>query len=330
MLGRRYTRYLPSFAAALATLAGAGLAACATTALAALPPAPPSQPALLPGFVTDEPVNALARGGGKIFLGGDFTRIGPATGGGVVLDPAGGLRAPQFPDVRRHGLRDRARRCGRLLRRRALRRRRRRAPPATSRTCSPAGPSTPHSHRRSTATSSRSCSTQGRLYIGGDFLHVGETIRRRIAALEPGHRHRRRRLQPGRRQERPGPRYLRQPPLRRRPLHRHRRPEPQLRRRPRRDERQARPVLRRRAQLRGRRRPRARYALLHRRRLHRGQRPQPALASPPSTSPPARSTPSSALDQRQRLQHLHRRHPALRGGPLHRDLTQLQQLRGIA
>src|SRR5688572_4713210 len=93
------TRVQQRTAGLLAALLTAGLAGAAA-APAALPPAPPPQPAPLPGFVTDAPVNALARSAGRVFLGGDFTRIGPATGGGVVLDPAGGQRAAQFPDVR--------------------------------------------------------------------------------------------------------------------------------------------------------------------------------------------------------------------------------------
>ena len=114
---------------------------------------------------------------------------------------------------------------------------------------------------------------EGRLYVGGDFLHVGDVIRRRIAALDPATGAVDRRLQPRRRQERPGPRDRRQPAVRQRALHRHRRPEPQFHRRPGRDERAARPGLRRGPQRAGRRRARARYALLHRRRVHGGQRP---------------------------------------------------------
>ena len=99
MTSTRCRRFQGRMAAALAALMAAGLAN-ASPVSAALPPAPAPQPAPLPGFVTDEPVNALARSAGRVFLGGDFTRIGPATGGGVVLDPASGLRAAQFPDVR--------------------------------------------------------------------------------------------------------------------------------------------------------------------------------------------------------------------------------------
>jgi hypothetical protein len=82
---------------------GAALALCcvaASSAHAVLPQPPPARPLPNPAFVTDKAVDALARSANTIYLGGDFTRIGPPTGGGVVLDPASGLRAAQFPDVR--------------------------------------------------------------------------------------------------------------------------------------------------------------------------------------------------------------------------------------
>jgi hypothetical protein len=76
-----------------AALASAGSAAVT-------PQPPPARPAPLPNYVTNGSVDALARDGASVFLGGSFSRIGPPTGGGVTLDPASGLRATQFPDVR--------------------------------------------------------------------------------------------------------------------------------------------------------------------------------------------------------------------------------------
>ncbi|MDX6720282.1 MAG: hypothetical protein QOJ63_2536, partial [Solirubrobacteraceae bacterium] len=81
-----------------AALAVACLAPAAADAV--LPQPPPARPLPGAGFVTDRTVAALTRVGDTIYLGGDFTRIGPPTGGGVVLDPESGLRAAQFPDVR--------------------------------------------------------------------------------------------------------------------------------------------------------------------------------------------------------------------------------------
>ena len=42
-------------------------------------------------WVTNGQVNAVVRDGGKIYIGGDFTQVGPATGSAVPLDAATGL-----------------------------------------------------------------------------------------------------------------------------------------------------------------------------------------------------------------------------------------------
>ena len=128
-------------------LAGA-LAPTATGAVAPQPP--PARPAPLANYVTNGTVDALARDGGTLFLGGAFSRIGPPTGGGVALDPATGPPATH-PDVRGIGfaivpdaaggdhLGGRFTHVGGL-------------PRKNSRTCSPTAPSIRRSRRRPTAT----------------------------------------------------------------------------------------------------------------------------------------------------------------------------------
>lgn len=53
----------------------------------------------LDGWVTDRPVHAMQRSGDILYIGGDFSRVGPATGRGVSLDPVSGapdLTWPKF------------------------------------------------------------------------------------------------------------------------------------------------------------------------------------------------------------------------------------------
>src|SRR2546422_536796 len=50
-------------------------------------------------WVTNGTVRAVVRDGGTIYIGGDFTQVGPATGGGVPLDAASGAIPPLFPKV---------------------------------------------------------------------------------------------------------------------------------------------------------------------------------------------------------------------------------------
>src|SRR5437870_13412872 len=54
----------------LLSSAGVGLAQTVDTAL----------------WVVDNPVNTVVRDGGTIYIGGDFTLVGPVTGGGVAID----------------------------------------------------------------------------------------------------------------------------------------------------------------------------------------------------------------------------------------------------
>ena len=154
------------------------------TAGAVLPQPPPARPLPNPAFVTDGAVNALARSGDTIYLGGDFTRIGPPTGGGTVLDPGNGLRASRFPDVRGTGfaivgdgaggyyIGGRFTHVGGLPRKNL-------AHVLASGAVDPSfGPYVDNDVLALALDN-------GRLYVGGDFLHVGESIRRRIAALDP-------------------------------------------------------------------------------------------------------------------------------------------------
>ncbi|HMN28182.1 MAG TPA: delta-60 repeat domain-containing protein, partial [Caldilineaceae bacterium] len=50
-------------------------------------------------WVVDGAVYGMARMGDVIYIGGDFTYVGPATGTGVLLDTIGGLPPPTFSDV---------------------------------------------------------------------------------------------------------------------------------------------------------------------------------------------------------------------------------------
>ena len=50
-------------------------------------------------WVTNGDVNAIVCAGGTIYLGGLFSRVGPATGGGVPLDATSGALPPSFPKV---------------------------------------------------------------------------------------------------------------------------------------------------------------------------------------------------------------------------------------
>jgi putative pyrroloquinoline-quinone binding quinoprotein/beta-propeller uncharacterized protein DUF5122 len=63
-------------------------------------PAPAAEPELkrLDTYVASDPVNTLLPVRGRLFVGGDFTRIGPDTGPAAVLDPETGGLGP-FPYV---------------------------------------------------------------------------------------------------------------------------------------------------------------------------------------------------------------------------------------
>jgi hypothetical protein len=50
-------------------------------------------------WVTNGTVNTVVHDGGTVYLGGWFTQVGPATGGGVPLDATTGLLPPWFPRV---------------------------------------------------------------------------------------------------------------------------------------------------------------------------------------------------------------------------------------
>jgi hypothetical protein len=67
--------------------------ALGTTGAAATPPSTPP-PAT---FVANGPVHALVESQGRLYVGGDFTRVGPRTGSGAIFDHVGARR--RFPEV---------------------------------------------------------------------------------------------------------------------------------------------------------------------------------------------------------------------------------------
>lgn len=50
-------------------------------------------------WVTDGPVYAVARSGDTVYLGGNFTRVGPVTGGGALLSASSGQAVLPLPRV---------------------------------------------------------------------------------------------------------------------------------------------------------------------------------------------------------------------------------------
>jgi trimeric autotransporter adhesin len=84
----------------------AGLVVLAAVATAAAPagaqklaPAPAPFPSAIPGIATNQPVAALAAVGSRVYLGGDFSRVGPVSGAAVLLDGVTGRTAAPFPKV---------------------------------------------------------------------------------------------------------------------------------------------------------------------------------------------------------------------------------------
>ncbi len=81
----------------VARVATAGLIALA---IAAARPAPGHAQAIdTTLWVTNGYVYSVAAGNGRIYLGGNFSQVGPATGGGVPLDTTTGAPLPSFPKV---------------------------------------------------------------------------------------------------------------------------------------------------------------------------------------------------------------------------------------
>ncbi|MEA2423699.1 MAG: trimeric autotransporter adhesin [Thermoleophilaceae bacterium] len=80
----------------------AALVAALTTVGAShakVPPAPAANPLPLAGWTTDQPVHALTIAQNHVYLGGNFTRIGPVTGGAVALDATSAAYDAHFPFV---------------------------------------------------------------------------------------------------------------------------------------------------------------------------------------------------------------------------------------
>src|SRR5262249_38103427 len=50
-------------------------------------------------WVTDGPVYSVVRDGGTIYVGGRFSQVGPATGGGLAIDAGTGAAEQPFPMV---------------------------------------------------------------------------------------------------------------------------------------------------------------------------------------------------------------------------------------
>ena len=170
---------VPAAVAAVAAVVLAPAGAGAVT-----PQPPPPRPLPIEAFVTDKAVSALARSGSTVYLGGEFTRIGPPTGGGTVLDPNSGLRASQFPEVRGtafaivpdgaggYYIGGRFTNVGGVARKNLAH-------------VLASGFVDPSRALMSTTTSSRSRSTAGGCMSAATSCTSGTVIRRRLAALDP-------------------------------------------------------------------------------------------------------------------------------------------------
>jgi hypothetical protein len=179
--GRGSKRLARERLARLTVVLGA-LGLCLPGGATAATPPPPSQPAPLPTFVTDGPVNALAAAGGRVFVGGAFSRIGPLTGGAVAVDAATAARDTAFPGVSGTVFAVAPDGAGGVylgghfaavggVPRANL------AHVLADGAVDPGFAPEPDAQVLGMAV------VGGELYFGGDFLHVGATIRRRLAAV---------------------------------------------------------------------------------------------------------------------------------------------------
>src|SRR5437870_7482034 len=50
-------------------------------------------------WVADGTVNSVVRDGGTVYIGGDFSQVGPATGAGVAIDASTGVAKQPYPKV---------------------------------------------------------------------------------------------------------------------------------------------------------------------------------------------------------------------------------------
>src|SRR5690242_12802200 len=77
----------------LALVLGALLASAATAGATGVPATPDTT------YTTNGTVYAVAQLGTRLYVGGDFTEVGPVTGGGASVDATSGARDASFPRV---------------------------------------------------------------------------------------------------------------------------------------------------------------------------------------------------------------------------------------
>src|SRR5262249_13270155 len=75
-----------------------GLVALAFTSVVASAPVL-AQTARSDFWITNGIVQAMARSGNTLYIAGDFTKVGPASGGGIPLDASTGTPQTGFPQV---------------------------------------------------------------------------------------------------------------------------------------------------------------------------------------------------------------------------------------
>lgn len=143
----------------------------------------PAAAAALDELVTDRPVSAMVREGGRLYLGGSFRHIGPFTGSGVALEPTSGAVDKGFPVVNGPVLAAQPDGAGGFyiggnfsrvgsVPRRSL---------AHVRA---SGAVDPHFDPSPSGPVFAVALDAGRLYVGGDFGAIGGRSRNRLAALD--------------------------------------------------------------------------------------------------------------------------------------------------
>ena len=210
---------------------------------------------------------------GTTYIGGEFTHVGPQTGGGAALDAEQRRGRRRFPDSRRHRVRGGPRRRRRLLHRRRLHRvggitRNNIAHILADGSVDPAFDPNANDRVFALAVSGTT------VYAGGTSPRSAARRRNSVAALMPAAASPR----PGTRREQlgRGPRRLGLRPSTPAGVHLHRRPDPQLHRRPGCHQRRCHGLEPQRER-RGPRPGRLGHDRLRRRRLHHDRRPDPQL-----------------------------------------------------